>query len=1014
MKKIIKYIMANPHLVKRFIREVRYQGIRVAICRAKNKLNQLGQLRLFESDKSETCLNSVVVSSYQSWLDVNHLSENRKQYLEYNLSKCTYKPLISIIIPVYNPLLEFFIKAIDSVQKQIYSNFEICIVDDCSSNSFIKPYLSNLQSKYNNVKISYNTKNLHISESTNNAVKIAKGEYLVFLDQDDELTHDALAEIVLYLNKCSECELLYSDDDKIDVKGNLFAPQFKPEWSPEYLLSFMYCGHLKCVSKRLYESIGGFRKGFEGAQDYDFYLRASERVKHIGHIPRILYHWRVIPGSTASGGNEKSYSFEAGRKALEEALKRRNIIGEAYQPKWALANGNGIYDIKFPDEGKDVAIIIPTKNNYNLIKSCVESLKKTTYKNYKIYIVDNDSDDDKTINYLNDFRDGDVLRIPSKNGKFSFSYINNEAVKNVKEELVLFLNDDVEVITPNWLSQMVGYLQFTNVGSVGAKLLFPDNRIQHAGILHGMTHGLPITSNRLLAKWEWGYLASAVTSKNFLAVTAACMLTPRSLFEELGGFDDTDFQVAFNDCDYGYRLYKHGYRNVLSPNSILYHHEGVSRGYSDNPREESNYIRKYLSMIDPYYNSNLAKNCSDYSIASNSVVLHEIPKFRVLMVTHNLNLEGAPKSFYEIVSGIKNKGLIEPIVLSHKDGPLMELYKQKGIRVIIADNFNLFSLTKEKQIQDFIKLKSKLIKELGVDLIYGNTIEAFWAICCAKLLNLPSVWNIRESEDPFSSYNHNPKMKKSMIDAIKYPYKVIFVADATRRVYQRLNSQNNFITIYNGFDEELAISKTKELDRRSLRKFFEIKGDELVVLILGTVCDRKGQQDLVKAIELMDDNLVKKLKFFIVGDRESLDYSKQMHKIINSFSDSIKSRITVVEETPEIHKYYIISDIFVCCSRVESFPKVIQEAMYYKLAIITTPVYGIVEQVKDQVSALYYNPGNIKELLVAIEKLTNNDKLRNELALNAKVALESFPSIDEMASQYLEVFKQAWLSGQSR
>lgn len=1011
IKIILNQIKNNPQYIKKFLSEVKVHGFQSALLRVKSKMKIYPE---FVNINLEQSGNKELLTPYHSWLEVNKLTNNRLNYLNKNLNKTIFRPLISVIIPVYNPPLEFLQKAINSVVNQVYKNFEICIVDDHSTNLYIKPYLENLQNNYENIRVSFNSKNSHISITTNNAVNLAKGEYLVFLDQDDELTLDAFAEIILYLNNNKDCELLYSDDDKIDTNGNCFDPQFKPDWSPEYLLSFMYCSHLKCVKRSLYEKVGGFRKGYEGSQDYDFYLRASEQIKFVGHIPRILYHWRVIPGSTAAGGNEKNYSFQAGINAVQDTLNRRNIKAKAYQPEWALKNGNGIYAIEFPDHGKSVAIIIPTKNGYDLLYRCIESLKKTTYNNYKIYIIDNESDDKKTINYLESLNYCNILKIKSPNGRFSFSYINNEAVNQVQEELVLFLNNDTEVINPRWLSQMVGYLQFDGVGSVGAKLLFPNNTIQHAGIIHGLTHGFPITSGRLQADWEWGYLASNITSRNFSAVTAACMLTPKKLFEELGGFDDQDFSVAFNDCDYGYRLYNNGYRNVLAPEALLYHYEGATRGHGDKPIEESAYIKKYSMWKDPYYNLNLSENSSDYSISSNSVILHDVPKFKVLMVTHNLNLEGAPKSFYEIAKGIKRAGLVEPIVLSHTNGPLLKLYEEESIEVRVIEGFNLFSMINEPQIKGFLDNQVKYIEKLGVSVIYGNTIEAFWAMQCAKKLNLPCVWNIRESEDPFSSYNHNPEIKRLMIDSLKYPYKTVFVADATKNIYTHLNTQNNFMTIYNGFDEELAKNKVKNFNINAIKTDLNIDKNDLTVLILGTVCERKGQKDLILAIQQMSSSFVNKLRFFIVGDRKSLDYSKELHEIIKTLPEEKKSRITVVDETSEIYKYYMTSDIFVCSSRVESFPKVIQEAMYYELAIITTPVYGIVEQVKNNVSALYYEPGDIKVLLNHLEKLTLNNELRNKLSSNAKIALDIFPTIDEMASQYENVFKEAWLSGGCR
>ncbi len=974
----------------------------------------LSQLPQHHQNIPKEKIKFVKRDAYEAWQCVNRISKNRKKLLISLLEEISYRPKISIIVPVYNPLLQYLEQAILSVDAQIYDNWELCIVDDGSSNSYVQTYLQNLQQEYQQITCIYNPVNVHISEATNRAVSISTGDYLVFLDQDDLLTEDALAEIVLHVNKDPNTELLYSDDDKIDSDNHLFAPQFKPDWSPEYLLSFMYCGHIKCVKKTLYTDVGGFRKGFEGSQDYDFFLRASEKAKKIIHIPRILYHWRVVPGSTAAGGDNKEYSFQAGINAVQEALQRRDVTGVVYQPEWALKNGNGIYAIDFPDEGESVGIIIPTKNGYDLLKQCIESLKKTTYKNYRVYIIDNESDDPKTLKYLESLKHCKVLKIPNPNGEFSFSYINNRAVELVGERLVLFLNNDIEVINAKWLSQMVGYLQFKGVGSVGARLIFPDNRIQHAGILHGMTHGFPITSGRLLPSWQWGYLASTVTSKNFTAVTAACMLTPKKLFQQMGGFDEENFSIAFNDCDYGYKLYFAGYRNVLAPEAELYHHEGASRGHGDKPLEESAYIRKYGQWRDPYHNSNLAMNCSDYQIDAKTVLIHEIPKFRLLMVTHSLNLEGAPKSFYELAKSLKREGSIEPVVLSHTHGPLMTLYENEGIEVKVIDGFNLFNLESPEQVDIFLDKQIKNIHSLNVDVIYGNTIEAVWAMMSAKELDLPSIWNIRESEDPFSSYNHNKKIKNMMMESLSYPYRVVFVADATRRVYEPLNTQHNFLTIHNGFDVELANNHTSSLQREVLRQNLNIQNDELGVLILGTVCERKGQIDLIRAIDLLDQKTIESIKVFIVGDRKSLPYSQQMHQLIMSLPQDKKQRITVIDETMDIYRYYMASDIFVCSSRVESFPKVIQEAMYYQLAIVTTPVFGIVEQVKNRVSALYYAPGNIQNLADALRLLIDDQALRETLATNAKIALGILPTMEEMALAYKEVFQEAWLSGASR
>ena len=1006
--KLYKYIKQNPHLVKRFIREVKFNGFKIALYKALYKIDKTNVLEtpIFKNNIND----DFKITPYLSWISVNKLTKNRLDYLKMNLDRCSYKPLISIIIPVYNPPMDFLKKAITSIQNQFYKNFEICIVDDCSTDENVKHFLDHLQQSNSNIKVKTNSVNSHISITTNNAVDLADGEYLVFLDQDDELTNDALAEIVLYLNKNKNCDLLYSDHDKIDTSGNRFDPEFKPSWSSEYLLSFMYCGHLKCVSKELFLEVDGFRRGFEGSQDYDFYLRASEQAKHIGHIPRVLYHWRVIPGSTAAGGNEKSYSFQAGVNALQEALERRKVTGKAYHPEWALKNGNGIYAIDFPNTGKSVAIIIPTKNGYDLLKRCVDSLKKTTYLNYKIYIINNESDDQKTINYLNSLKYCQVLNIQSPKGQFNFSYINNEAVKKVTEELILFLNNDTEVINPKWLSQMVGYLQFQDVGSVGAKLFFPDDRIQHAGIIHNLVHGFPYISGRLAPSWDGGYMSTNFSSKNYMAVTAACMLTPKSLFLELGGFDEENFAVAYNDCDYGYKLVTRNYRNVLAPDATLYHYEGLTRGYLDKPLEEKNYVRKYATLEDRYYNKNFKINTTDYSIDATSLVLHKVPKFRIALFTHNMNMEGAPRFIYDLACTLKKQDIIEPVVISACAGPLKIHYDQAGVENYILDNFSLFSLIDRDIIDQFLMQITEFIKSLSVDVVYGNTIQGFWIVQSGKMLNLPSILNIHESEEAFSPFNYSPYIKELAIDALAFAYKVIFVSDASMDVYQHLETRNNFISIRNGFDHSKIKTKTSHLNRKDLRNKYNLN-DKVNLLLLGTVCERKGQRDIIESLEYFNQQDLDNVIIHIVGDRKSLAYSQDLHTRVKQLPEILQQKIKIFDETPEdIYHFYIMADMFVCTSRIESFPKVIQEAMYFQLPIVTTPVFGIKELLKDRVSALFFEPGDAKKLASKITALLQDKAYRDQLALNANISLEICSTNEEMVNKYQKIIQEAWLS----
>ncbi|NJS10691.1 MAG: glycosyltransferase, partial [Microcoleus sp. CSU_2_2] len=565
------------------------------------------------------------IDRYDAWLEVNQWNRRSQNYLISRLESCGESlPKISVVMPVYNPQVEFLSSAIDSVFKQVYQNWELCIADDCSTNLTVTETLKTWAKKDDRICLKFRTENGNISAATNSAAELATGDIILFLDNDDELTPDALAEVALYFATHPETDFLYSDDDKIDTEGRRFSPQFKPEWSPELLLSYMYLGHLCAVRKQIFEQIGGLRLGFEGSQDYDFALRAIEISRQVAHLPLVLYHWRTAPGSTAISGAAKPASFAAGQKAIQDALNRRGINGNVDQHEWATKENLGIFAQNFPDNGPSVTIIIPTKNQFKLLKSCLDSLEKTTYRNYRIAVIDNESDELKTLEYLNHLT-CQVLRIKNQGGKFSFAAINNRAVEKIESEYVLFLNNDTEIINPRWLSQMVGYAQIPGVGAVGARLLYPDKRIQHAGIIHGLHHGLAGHAFKLMNHDNRGYLSQAMVTRNYSAVTAACMITPRHLFLELGGFDEENFAVAYNDADYGYRLLEKGYRCVYCPDAELLHKEGTSRGFNDNPQEVAAFRRKYAGKKDGFYSPHLSLEDEYFHIQPRRVFMKASP-----------------------------------------------------------------------------------------------------------------------------------------------------------------------------------------------------------------------------------------------------------------------------------------------------------------------------------------------------------------------------------------------------
>lgn len=946
---------------------------------------------------------------YESWLEVNQWNARRESVLRERLSELSQPPLLSVVMPVYNPPIESLNKAIQSVVDQVYQNWELCIADDGSTDTAATSTLKRWADQDSRIRVTIREENGNISRASNSAAELAGGEYLVFLDQDDELTPDALGEVAVYLAEKPATEILYSDDDKVDSKDYRYGPQFKPDWSPELLLSYMYLSHLFVIRRNLFLEVGGMRVGFEGSQDYDLALRASERASSIVHIPKILYHWRALPTSTASSASAKPESFDAGIRAVQDAFARRGTQGEVFQPDWALKANCGIFSHRFPDTGPSVAIIIPTKNNLEFLRACIDSIKKTTYRNYELVIVDNESDDPATLDYLNSIPH---LRVPSPDG-FNFASINNRAVEQVNTDYVLFLNNDTEVISPEWLSEMVGYMRVSGVGAVGARLLLPDGRIQHAGVVHGYYNRMAGPAFKLTPSTDNGYLSYAKVTRNYSAVTAACMLTSKTLFTELGGFDEQTFGVAYNDVDFCYRLVAAGHRVVYCPQAELVHHEGVSRGFRDNPREPAAFLQKYGDKVDPYYNPNLSLRDERFAIKARTLAPGKLNPIRTLMAGFNLNREGAPYSQYELTVRLKADGVIDPIVFSPTEGPLRQDYEQQGISVRVHAH-PLAGATTQSDYESRIAAFAEYLKDQKVELVYGNTLQTFYAIEAAHHLGLPSIWNPRESEPWETYFDFLPRdVARRALQCLAYPYQVVFVSNATSEVWQPLNSRHNFMVIHNGLDRESFAAALSKWPREMARERLAIAPEEKAILIMGTVCERKGQIDLVEAIGQLSEEHAKQIRCFIVGKCAD-DYADRLKRILSSLPYARRSRIQLIEETSDAALYYAAADIFICCSRIESFPRVILEAMAAKLPIITTPVFGIAEQVKENQSALFYSPGEVSSLAQAIDRLIEDHALRQKLGSNTVAALESLMDFDSMVDAYAEVFREAWLSGGTR
>ncbi len=564
------------------------------------------------------------VYRYLRYGPLTHGKSVRKEYtiqeIDQIKAKLVFQPKISLITPVYNVSPNFLDECIKSVINQHYINWELCLYDDCSTRPETIECLKRWEGRDERIKIEFGVKNLHIALASNEAIAKATGSHIGFLDHDDELSPMALLRVAEALNQNPEADLIYSDEDLISPEGNYFNPHHKSDFNLSLLLSHNYITHFVVVSRRIGEQVKWLREGYEGAQDHDLILRIVEKTQQIVHLPEVLYHWRQTEASTSLNYAEKAYADKAARKALLDYASRNGIEAE-------IANGPGLGVYRFKRKivtNKKVSIIIPFCDHAEFLKDCIEGIiHKTRYENLEVLLISNNSKEEKTFQYLKKITQADKrIKVLEYNKPFNFSALNNWAVSQAEGEYILMLNNDIKAINQGWLEAMLEHIQLKNVGVVGAKLLYADNTIQHAGVIIGIL-GVAGHSHRFFPDNSIGYYYRPVTIQNLSAVTGACLMTKKDLWEKIGGLDEEHLKIAFNDIDYCLNVRKLGFDVVYTPYARLYHYESKSRGLEDTPEKKRRFADETAHMIkkwetnrvpDPYYNINLSLNSENFQI----------------------------------------------------------------------------------------------------------------------------------------------------------------------------------------------------------------------------------------------------------------------------------------------------------------------------------------------------------------------------------------------------------------
>lgn len=544
------------------------------------------------------------ISTYRLWIDAfAPRRAARLQEVTRALEGVTSPPTISILVPIYQPELPMLERCVASIRDQPYGGWEACFALDGPADVAVETYLRTLTVTDARFRLRSLTSNQGISAATNEAARSASGGLLAFLDQDDELADGVLSEVALASVERPDADVIYTDQDKIEDDGRA-EPYFKPDWSPDLLLSNMYLGHLLVVRRALFDELGGFRSEFDGSQDYDLALRATEQARTIVHLPVVGYHWRATSGSTAAAYQAKPAADDAARRALEAAMARREEPATVEPGLW-----EGTFRVRREIRGEPfVRVIIPFHDGADLLRRCVDSLERTAgYEHWRAVLVDNRSWEPETRAVLRRIEGDPRFELSSFDGAFNWSAINNAAARERPSDLYLFMNSDIEGRGNGWMAAMVEHAQRAEVGAVGARLLYPEGLVQHAGVVMGLGGGVAWHAFCFCPEEKPGYFAHAKLIRNYTGVTGACMMVRHDVFEEMHGFDE-ELAVAYNDVDFCLRLREAGYLVVYTPFAELTHYEGATRGKAAFEHEETSMMMKRWSHVvrgDPYFNRNL-------------------------------------------------------------------------------------------------------------------------------------------------------------------------------------------------------------------------------------------------------------------------------------------------------------------------------------------------------------------------------------------------------------------------
>ncbi|MEO7412437.1 MAG: glycosyltransferase [Opitutaceae bacterium] len=966
---------------------------------------------------------------YTRWLWHNRFTPQLRRALEQDLARFSEPlPLISIVVPTYNTPEKYLRELLESIRGQIYPHWELCLADDASPKPHVRKILEEAAKTDPRIKPFFRSENGHISRATNSALDQATGEFVAFLDHDDLLSPDALFRVAEALQREPRAGMVYTDEDKIDDTGRHYDPQFKGGWSPEMAVTHNYTHHLTVIRRELVEKAGRLRPEFNGAQDIDLILRVVEKLegRPVVHVPHLCYHWRAHAESTATKGDQKGYLFDAARRAIAEAAQRRALRAEVFLPPFAQHYALCLHQLKWDAtllKASPVTIVIPTRNHLELLKRCLDSLARTVpYEAVKVVVVDDRSDNPEMREYLEQLSSRrdlrcEVVAAPGGEHAFDYSALVNLGSSRADTPLLLHLNNDVEALQAGWLEDMVGWMSIEGVGVAGARLLYPDGTINHAGISISRQDGLPHTLFERAHPEELGYLFLPHAARNIAAVTGACLLTRTDLYRQLGGFDTKDFRVAYNDVDYCLRAEAAGYRVVVSPQAVLQHVGSASRGKSYTETEHVAFVEAYSSDRDPFHSDVMDFPPTEFQLNPYSHRAARTPRpFHALVITHNLKLEGAPIFIFEYARYLAEQTGVRVTVVSPEDGPLRARFAAAGLEVQIWNVAPLVQAQSTSAFQAALKTFATSHPCTEFDVIVSNTMVTFWAIHLAALLAKPSVLYVHESMPVKKFFQSSlPATLHELVEnAYRDATRVVFTAKATRSFFEELNVNDNFRTLPSWVDLDRIETFARANEKAALRRKHGLDPEKVLVVNVGSVCERKGQHVYVRAIDQLNKELPTRyagraeIEFLVVGGRPGL-YMESLAQDIELLG---LKNLRVFDETPDIYDFYRLADILVCTSFEESFPRVLLEAMGFRVPIVSTNVNGIPEMLVNQDEAYLIPAGDPFKLVDALKKALDDVFAGSTKMTSMAYARASRDfSLGRSLPRHLAIAREAFLSG---